>query len=474
MPDWIDQELATLDLGDDKLHRRQKLILDRFAARPAASIPGACRGWAETNGAYRFFAHPRVTPEEVLRPHSEATLARIAEHPVVLLPQDTTELDFTRPKKPVAGAGPLNWEQRTGFFLHPQLAVTPERLPLGVIEATFWGRDPDDHGKHVRRKAEPIERKESYRWLECYRRACAVAAAVPGTRIVSIADSEGDIYECLVEAQTIDGPRADWIIRACQDRCTTTRRSDGGDSLVKLWEAVAARPALGRLTVQVPRSGDRPARQATVTVRSAQVELKPPYRPDRKLLAVTVNAVLIREESAPAGAEPIEWLLLTGLPVATFAEAATVVDYYSGRWPVEVFFRIYKTGCRVEAIQLESEDRLLPCLALYLIVAWRVHWLTMLGRTCPELSCDAVFADEEWRSVWAIVLREPVPEAAPPLDVMIRLVASLGGHLGRKHDGPPGAQVLWIGLQRMRDFALAWQAFGPDLRKSDRILLPRV
>jgi len=421
MPDWIDDELQTLDLGDDQLVARQKLILDRFAAKPAASIPGACRGWAETNGAYRFFAHPRVTPGEVLRPHREATLARIAEHPVVLLPQDTTELDFTRPKKPVKGAGPLNWEERTGFFLHPQLAVTPERLPLGVIEATFWGRDPDDHGKHVRRKAEPIERKESYRWLEGYRRACAVAAAVPGTRIVSIADSEGDIYECLVEARTTGGPRADWIIRACQDRSTTGERSDEDRTSIKLWETVAARPVLGRLTVQVPRSGDRPARQATVTLRSAAVELRPPYRPDRRLPVVTVNAVLIREESAPAGVEPIEWLLLTSLPVATFAEAATVVDYYGCRWPVEVFFRIYKAGCRVEEIQLESDESLFPCLALYLIVAWRVHWLTMLGRTCPGLSCDAVFAEEEWRSVWAIVLREPVPEAAPPLEVMIRL-----------------------------------------------------
>jgi hypothetical protein len=460
MSDWIDEELATLDLGDDKLHRRQKLILDRFAAKPAASIPGACRGWAETQGGYRFFAHPRATAEEVLRPHSDSTLARIAEHPVVLLPQDTTELDFTHPKKPVAGSGPLNWEQRTGFFQHVQLAVTPERLPLGVIDSETWGRDPDDHGKHVRRKAEPIEAKESYRWLEGYRRACAVAAAVPGTRIVSISDREGDIYECLAEAQTIEGRRADWIIRSCQDRSTTTPSGQGA-TFVKLRQTVAARPVLGRLTVQVPRSGDRPAREATVTVRSASVELKPPYRPDRALPVVTVNAVLIREESAPAGAEPIEWLLLTGREVATFAEAATVVDYYGGRWPVEVFFRIYKAGCRVEEIQLESDDRLFPCLALYQIVAWRVHWLTMLGRTCPELSCAAVFADEEWRSVWAIMLREPVPAEAPPLDVMIRLVASLGGHLGRQHDGPPGAQVLWIGLQRMRDFALAWQAFGP-------------
>jgi hypothetical protein len=334
MPDWIDQELATLDLGDDRLHARQKLLLDRLAAKPAASLPGACRGWAETNGAYRSFAHPRVTPEEVLRPHSEATLARIAEHEVVLLPRDTTELDFTRPEEVVEGAGPLNRPERTGFFQHAQLAVTPERPPLGVIRATTRGRDPADHGKHVRRKRAPIEAKESYRWLEGYRRACAVAAAVPGTLIVSIADREGDIYECLAEARAIEGPRAHRIIRSCQDRSTTTKRSDEGHTFVKLRETVAARPPLGRLTVQVPRSGDRPARQATVMVRSAAVELRPPYRPDRELPVVMVNAVLIREESPPAGAEPIEWLLLTDLPVATLPRRRRwwIITPAAGRW----------------------------------------------------------------------------------------------------------------------------------------------
>jgi Transposase Tn5 dimerisation domain/Transposase DNA-binding len=460
MPSWIDEELKTLDLGDDLLNQRQKLILDRFAAKPSASIPGACRGWAETNGAYRFFAHPRVTAAEVLRPHSEATLVRIAEHPVVLLPQDTTELDFTRPKTQVDGAGPLNWEQRTGFFQHIQLAVTPERLPLGVIDVMTWGRDPEDHQKNDRRKKKPIEEKESYRWLLGYRRACAVAAAVPGTQVISISDREGDIYECFVEAQTIEGTRADWIIRACQDR-STPQKSDQDETFIKLRQTVAAQAPLGSLKIQLPRSADGPARQATVTVRSASVELKPPYRVGCPLPVVTVNAVWIREESAPAGVKPIEWLLLTSLPVATFEAACLVVEYYSCRWPIEVFFRIYKSGCRIEEIQLETEDRLLPCLALFLIVAWRVHWLTMLGRTCPELSCDVVFAEQEWRSVWTIVRREPAPVAAPPLNEMIRLVASLGGHLGRKHDGPPGAQVLWIGIQRMRDFALAWQAFGP-------------
>jgi Transposase Tn5 dimerisation domain/Transposase DNA-binding len=461
MPDWIDQEFQTLDLGDDRLVRRQKAVLERLAASPSASISAACGTWAETIAAYRLFAHPRVTAEAVLRPHRDATLVRIAEHPVVLIPQDTTELDFTHPKKPVRGAGPLSYEERTGFFQHIQLAVTPERLPLGVIEAATWGRDPEDYRKNDRRKQKPIEEKESLRWLLGYRRACAVAQEVPGTRIVSISDREGDIYECFVEARSAEGRRADWIIRSCQDRSTPEPAEAADETFIKLRRTVTARAPLGRLKVRVPRSDRGPAREATVTVRSASVDLKPPYRVGGKLPAVTINAVFIREESAPAGVEPIEWLLLTNLAVESFEDACRVVEYYACRWPVEVFFRIYKSGCRVERVQLESEDRLLPCLALYLIVAWRVHWLTMLGRTCPDLACDVVFAEDEWRSVWTVVRREPCPEKPPSLSEMIGLVAGLGGHLGRKHDGPPGAQVLWIGIQRMKDFAIAWQAFGP-------------
>lgn len=460
MATWIDEELATLDLGDDLLNRRQKSVLRRFADRPRASIPGACRGWAETQGAYRFFSHPRVTAEAVLQPHCDATIRRIEEHPVVLLPQDTTELDFTRPQKRVQGAGPLNWEQRIGFFQHVQLAVTPERLALGVVAVTTWGRDPEDHRKADRRKQMPIEQKESYRWMQGYRRACAVAQQVPSTQIISISDREGDIYECFVEAAEASGPRADWIIRACQDR-SLPERSEETQEFDKLWETVAATVPLGRLRVRLPRSGRGPAREATLTMRAARVDLRPPQRVGRNLPVASVNAVLVREESPPPGVEPIEWLLLTDLPVETFEDACRVVSYYSCRWQVEVFFRVYKNGCRVEEIGLETEARLKPCLSLYLIVAWRVLWLTMLGRTSPELPCDQVFAEEEWRSVWTIVHEQPAPALAPSLNEMIGLVASLGGHLGRTQDGPPGPQVLWIGIQRMRDFTAAWQAFGP-------------
>jgi hypothetical protein len=462
LPAWIDDELSTLNLGDERLDQRQKRVLHRLADQPSLSIPAACGGRVETQAAYRFFAHPAVTEQTVLAPHVDATTRRLAEHPVVLVPQDTTELDFTRPVERVRGAGPLNWEERIGFFQHVELAITPERLPLGVVGVTTWGRDPREHRKNGRRKRKPIEDKESDRWLQGDRRACALAERVPETRIVSISDREGDIFECFVEGQPDPARRkADWIIRACQDR-SLTHRPDEATVWDKLWETVEATPALGTLQVQLPRTGQTKARVATLTVRSAAVELKPPYRVGRKLTPVTVHAVLVREEDAPAGVEPIEWLLLTSLEAATFAEACTVVRYYTCRWQVEVFFRVYKSGCRVERLQLEGADRLRPCLALYLIVSWRVLWLTMLGRECPELACDVMFTESEWKSVWMVVHQRPAPATPPSVREMIALVARLGGYLGRSKDGPPGAQSLWVGLRRMADLAVAWETFGPD------------
>jgi hypothetical protein len=176
---------------------------------------------------------------------------------------------------------------------------------------------------------------------------------------------------------------------------------------------------------------------------------------------VPVNAVLVSEVNTPEGEEPVEWLLLTSLPVATFDEAYLVVRYYCCRWSIEIFFRVLKSGCKVEKSQLETADRLIPCVMIYMIVAWRTMMVTMLGRECPEMPCDVLFEEDEWRSVYTIVTKEPAPLQPPPLGEFVPMLASLGGYLGRKGDGPPGPQTVWIGLQRMTDFTLAWQAFGP-------------
>lgn len=461
MQSWIEEELRTVDLPDKRLNGRFRLLLERLSSKPTLSIPAACKGWTETQGAYRFFSNQRVTHGQVLQPHYDATLERIRQQPVVLIPQDTTELELTRAQEKIGG--PLGDEQHWGLHDHVALAITPERLVLGVVHSFPWARDPEDFHKRKEARHKPIEEKESYRWLEGYRRACAIAAECPQTQIVCLSDSEGDIYECFAAAANSEGPKAEWIVRACQDRALTDETAG------KLTETVAACPILGTLQIAVSgrpaqshdgskRRQARSARTATATVQACRVTLQPPWRPGQKLPDLEVNAVLVREVDPPAGEPPIEWLLLTSLPVETFAQACSVIHYYTCRWEIEVFFRVLKSGCTVEDLQLETLERFTTCLAVYLIVAWRVLFVMHLGRECPEIPCDAVFTEEEWSAVYQIVKRMPAT-SMPSLGEMVVMIAELGGYLNRKHDGPPGPQTIWIGLQRARDFALAWSVF---------------
>lgn len=482
MQAWIEEELVTSDIGDERLDERFKVVLDRLSQKPSVSIPAACRGTAEVIAAYRFFDNQRVDEHEILKPHQDATLDRMAEHEVVLLLQDTTELDVTCPEEQMEGAGPLSDEAHVGFHNHAMLAVTPERIPLGVIDADIWARDWDEfrenqenkNSKEKKRKQKPIEEKESVRWLEGYRWGCEMAAQVPDNTIVVISDSEGDIFECFLEAEEDTGEKkADWIVRACQNRSLQTKDDTGGWG--KLWDETGKSEVLGTMEVDVsknrPKSQDdrkrkqpRDARRATLTIQATRVMLKGPSRPGGKLVDVAVNAVLVREMNPPKGEEPIEWLLLTSLPINTWKKVCLVIDYYCCRWQIEIYFRILKSGCRVEELQLETAERFKPCLALYMIVAWRVMYVLMLGRECPEMSCDLVFSEDEWKAVYTVVCQESPPKKPPTLEEMVYLIASLGGHLGRTYDGPPGPKTMWIGMQRMMDLARAWRTFGPTAR----------
>jgi hypothetical protein len=168
---------------------------------------------------------------------------------------------------------------------------------------------------------------------------------------------------------------------------------------------------------------------------------------------VEINAVLVRETNAPEGEEAIEWLLLTSLPINSWKKVCRVIDYYCCRWQIELYFRVLKSGCQVEKLQLETAKRFKACVALYMIVAWRVMYTLMMGRECPELPCDQIFGDDEWKSVYAVVQREVPPKKPPTIGEIVPMIASLGGYLGRMHDGPPGPKVMWIGMQRMADLA---------------------
>jgi len=481
---WVTDEMKTVDLKDKRLDQRLQEVLSQLGGYPAASIPAACGGHAETTAAYRLFDNEKAPWPVILRPHTDATRQRVAQQAVVLLVQDTTEVDVTRPEQQVAGAGPLDGSARRGALLHLLHAFTPDGTPLGTLGALAWVRD-EEEGRcasltRAQRAATAIEGKESYRWVEMLRRVGQEASDCPSTRLVCLADSEADIYELLAQAM-VEPRRVDWIVRACQNRAL--QRENGRETGEKhVREHVLGQPVLFRHTIHVRgrkakvacetrgRRQPRESRETQVEVRAARVTLRPPWRSDRKLPKVTVNAVLVRELDPPANDEPVEWLLLTSLPVGEVEQVRQVIQYYCVRWMIEVFFRTLKTGCRVEERRFEHIERLLSCLAVYLIVAWRTLYVCRLGRSCPELSCEAVFEPAEWKSVWKITRRTAPPRVPPRLGELVRLVAQLGGYVNRKRRDLPGAQTIWIGLQRMHDFALCWQLFGPDTRAGPQLV----
>jgi len=477
VPPWVVEEMKTADLKDQRLNQRLREVLSQLGARPTASIPAACGGHAEMTAAYRLFDNEKATWEAILQPHIEATRQRVAEQAEVVLVQDTTEVDVTRPEQQMVGAGPLDGGARRGALLHQLHAFLPDGTPLGTLDARPWVRQEEGRGasrSRAQRAATPIEEKESYRWVETLRRANEEAQRCPSTRFVCVADSEADIYEYLVEGAA-GSRRVEWIVRACQDRAVRGEKGlKTGETHVR--DEVLAQPVLFTQTIQVRgrkakvacetrgRRQPRESRTAVVEVRAGRVTLRPPWRADRALAAVTLSAVLVREVDPPKDDEPVEWLLLTSLPIDDLEQVRQVIQFYCVRWMIEVFFRVLKSGCRVEERRFEEIDRLLSCLAVYIIVAWRTLYVCRLGRSCPEVSCEAVFEPAEWKSVWKVIRRTAPPRTPPRLGDMVNLVAQLGGYVNRRRDNPPGPQTVWIGLQRMHDFALCWQRFGPAAR----------
>ena len=475
---WHLAELQTTDLGDERLNQRLALILAAFTDRPNASIPAALGGRNELEAAYRFCDNKKVTPAKILQPHFQATLQRCQQQKVVLCPQDTSELDFTRPQQQVQGAGALDGTSRFGAFLHLNEAFTEEGTPLGASGAQLWSRPETDttqpkHSqseKRKQRRALPIEQKESIRWLEGIRTTQKLAEKCPGTLYVSLSDSEGDIYELLIEPRTTDNFH--WIVRACQDRKVLDAQ---GETVGVIRDALLQEPVLATKEISVrgrkqkiacetrSRRTTRISRQAMVELRTCCVTMRAPVNHQGSVRSIKSNVVLVREPDPPAGEEPIEWILLTTLPISTLEEVCTVLRYYTVRWMIEIFFRTLKSGCRIEDRRFETLARMLACTAIYVIAAWRTLSVCRLGRSGPNMPCDKIFDASEWQSVWSVTHRgEPVPERAPPLAEMVRLIASLGGYVARGSTAlPPSAETVWKGLQRMRDLARGWETYGP-------------
>lgn len=438
-------------MGDPRRTRRLIAIATARAQRPSVSLPQSVDHKAGLKAMYKFCDSEHVSRDAILQSHFQATARRVATERVVLAVQDPTYVDYSH-HPATQGLGILTDEPQRGVLLHTTLMVTPNRVPLGLIDQPVIYRDPAEFGKKHRRKQRPIEEKESRQWLDSRRATAPLQATCADTHLVSVGDREADVYDVFVLSREL---QQDVRVRAAWNRAVDHEER-------YLWDRLEQSPVAGTVTVTVPRQGTQPSRTATLTVQFAAVTLTPPrQRAQEHLPTLPVSAVLARERAPPAGVKPIEWLLLTTVPVVTLAEACERIQWYSCRWVIEIYHKILKSGCRIETRQLETAARLERYLAIDSVVAWRVLGLTFQSRETPELSCEAFLDRDAWQALACYMNHTLTPPQQPPtLKQAARWIAQLGGFLGRKGDADPGVTVMWRGLQRLYDLVAMWRLFN--------------
>ncbi len=450
--DWAEQEFSGVELGDNRRVNRLITIARDFYARPNANIPQACGSRAKTKAAYRFLENSENTMQKIHKSHYEASVNRIGKEKVVLAVQDTTTLNYcTHPATENLGLIGYRDNRGIGLIVHDTMAFNAEGTPLGVIDVQCWARDPAEFGKKHLRHQYGIEQKESHKWLKSFKAVAEAQRRCSETTLISVGDREADIYElfhlALSEAKN---PRL--LVRGEHNRLLAEGQG-------RLYEYISSKEMAGIQTVHVPRRKKQPAREAKLGVRFAKVKLQPPKR-KKRLGELTIFAIVAEEMEAPFGVEGLKWILLTTCEVKTFEQAVEKLRWYCIRWGIEIYHRTLKSGCKIEQRQLGNADRIESCLAIDMVVAWRIYHLTKLGREVPDVPCTVFFEDAEWKALVAYKTQNPIPPEKPPtLREATHMVASLGGFLGRKCDGQPGTQTLWLGLQRLDDITEMWKVF---------------
>ncbi len=394
-PDWWQWELRHLELGDRRRERRAGAILQARWEQPQASFYGSFSGWGAAKGAYALIEHPSpdISLSSLLSSHQEQTQRRMAAEPVVLLPQDTTGLNYSGLRQ-TTGLGSLGDKPGQGLWLHSLLAIRPDGVPLGVVDAHCWAR-PTEPSDTAERNAQSLEDKESVRWLDAFQVAAQAARRMPQTQLVVITDREGDLYE-LHDAVQIGPANLHTLVRAQHDR-----KLEGHQ---KLWSFMAGQPLGQRRRLWVPRRGGQPERRTEVEVRWAPVSIEAPAVGRKKgWPSLSLWAIWVHEPNAPAGVEPIDWMLLSDLPITGPEAAWEKVQWYCRRWGIEEWHRALKNGCGVEQREFKTAEHLQRALAFDLIVAWRVLACVKLGRALPQLPATVLYTPEELKVLLAAI-----------------------------------------------------------------------
>ena len=438
-----------IELGDKTLSKRVVRTLDQLGSNPVASISSACGDPHQAKAVYRLLSNKKFTAEALIGVSRKDTIRRIdiSGVRVVLMPQDTTTLNYSGLKN-TEGLGNINDSKNAlGILMHSSIAISEYGQPFGLLWEKAWTRQPEDYGKKHNRKQLQIEEKESYKWLETIDQV-NIEEELKDVHFIHLCDREGDIYELFAKAQ-LEGKT--FLCRRVQNRTII----DNNEEELAINEYLDALPVAGIIAVEIPRDSHtkREARTANLEIKFGTAQIKKPAKlkmSENMPLSVEVSLVSAQEIDPPEGVEAISWQLVTNDKVETLEDAVTCVKRYMQRWKIETFHHVLKSGCAIEKLQESTAEKLIKLIAIYSIIAMQIMSMTFLARTTPEASCEAIFEEADWKILYKVAKKtKSVPENPPSIQEAVFMVAKLGGFLGRKSDGFPGVVTIWRGLTKL-------------------------
>jgi hypothetical protein len=432
---WVNENFEGAYFGDQRLSNRLCVVAQAMAKRPEASIPKQIENWNDTKACYEFLKNPKVSHKRIQAPHKKRVLRNATKKQgVTLFIQDTGEIDYTH-LEATKGLGFIGNHQGKGIMFHNCLAITPVKgnpTILGLAHQQVWTRSCPSLVKSETRSERHNRSRESKIWLKNLK---AIGSPPENCTWVSVGDRANDIYEFFANSKEIGW---EGVVRVSQDR-----KIEVHGQMTLLMAHVIALKAKGKKTLQVRKAGDSKKREIKLNISwETQVLLQPPQRIKEKVTPVSISVIRCWNEE-----EDLDWIIYSSIPVTNLEEAIEKIEWYAMRWVIEEFHKCLKTGCRMEASQLESGKAIISLLGILSIIATLLLELRNIAREDGDKLANEVI---DPRALDILCGRYKLSQ-----EISVRIfwhsVARLGGFLGRKSDGEPGWQTLWGGWLRLLD-----------------------
>lgn len=430
------EDFPGVDFGDKRREERFIKIINNISNQPGSSIPKQNESWYDVKATYEFYKNQEVSLPALKEALCGYGIKQVQDQSKLLILHDISNISFNDLQS--VGLGYIDNKEGRGIMCYSSLAATTEGLPLPLLYQCTWTRPLEELGKSAKRRQRDFEDKESFQWYE----GMKVTNNLLGESVhkIHIADREADVYELFFHAFE---PSTDLLIRARHNRKIE------GESY--LWNFIEQQPKAASITLEIPDHAGKKKTSAKAEVRYSQVRILRPTHSGVGYESVTLNAIEVKEISETKSKEDIvHWKLLTTLEVQSVSDVLQYVKYYTYRWLIERFHFVLKSGTKIEELQLEHATSLQKAIVVYSIAASRIMQLVYKARHHPNISCEVVLTPSQWKTLYLLIHRKKeVPTQAPSLLQAMMWIGRLGGHLGRKSDGPPGLKSVWQGYQKL-------------------------